>query len=215
MSDGAPAIVAILRGVRPNEAVDVARALVETGIRLIETPLNSPEPLASIERLANAFGDQALIGAGTVTSVSAVDSVAAAGGRLIVAPNADRAVITRALERGLDVLPGVMTPTEAFAAIDAGARDIKLFPGGSTGPAHLRAMREVLPGDCRVWAVGGVDASNLSEWLRAGASGVGVGGSLFRPGSSVAAVREAAAELVTAWRTCEAQGLMKGLVTRD
>jgi 2-dehydro-3-deoxyphosphogalactonate aldolase len=201
LHDGAPAIVAILRGVRPSEVLDVARALIETGVRLIEVPLNSPEPLASIERLASAFGDQALIGAGTVTSVSAVDAVAAAGGKLIVAPNADRAVIARARARALDVLPGVMTPTEAFAAIDAGARDIKLFPGGSTGPAHLRALREVLPDSCRVWAVGGVDAPNLGEWLRAGASGVGVGGSLYRPGSSVDAVRATAATLVTAWRT--------------
>ena len=204
ISSGAPAIVAILRGVQPDEVLAIGRALIEAGVRIIEVPLNSPEPLASIERLATACGDQALIGAGTVTSVQALDGVCAAGGRLIVAPNVARTVIERSVERGLDVLPGVMTPSEAFAAIDAGACDIKLFPGGSMGPAHLRALREVLPRECRVWAVGGVDASNLAEWRRAGASGVGVGGALYRPGSSVEAVRGTAERLVKAWRASEA-----------
>jgi 2-dehydro-3-deoxyphosphogalactonate aldolase len=204
LSAGAPAIVAILRGVHPDEVLAIARALIEGGVRIIEVPLNSPAPLASIERLASECGEQALIGAGTVTSVEAVDAVIAAGGRLIVAPNAERAVIRRSLERGLDVLPGVMTPTEAFAALDAGAHDIKLFPGGSLGPTHLRALREVLPRECRVWAVGGVDAANLTQWRRAGASGVGVGGALYRPGSSVEAVRGSAEQLVKAWRASEA-----------
>ncbi|MGH8185808.1 MAG: 2-dehydro-3-deoxy-6-phosphogalactonate aldolase [Steroidobacteraceae bacterium] len=198
-------IVAILRGVRPDEAVDIGAALLDAGVRIIEVPLNSPQPLASIERLTAAFGKRALLGAGTVLSVEDVDEVAAAGGRLIVSPNTDRAVIEQAIERGLDVLPGFTTPTEALVAIASGARDLKLFPAGSIGPAHLRALREVLPADSRVWAVGGVDASNLGQWLHAGASGVGIGGSLYRPGSSALAVRESAVKLVTAWRASEAQ----------
>jgi 2-dehydro-3-deoxyphosphogalactonate aldolase len=205
LRNGAPAIVAILRGVQPNEVLDIAQAVLDAGIRLIEVPLNSPQPLASIERLAAAFGEHALLGAGTVLAVHDVDAVAAAGGRLIVAPNTDPAVIARAIERGLDVLPGFMTPTEGFAALAAGARDLKLFPGGSPGPAHLRAVREVLPADCRVWAVGGVSASNLGDWLTAGASGVGIGGSLYRAGASATAVRESAEHFVTAWRASEAQ----------
>lgn len=205
LCSGAPAIVAILRGVRPDEAVDIARALVDAGIRIIEVPLNSPQPLVSIERIAVSVGERALIGAGTVVSADAVDAVAGAGGRLIVAPNTDRAVIARALELGLDALPGVMTPTEAFAAIAAGAQHIKLFPGGSTGPLHLRAMREVLPVECNVWAVGGVSASNLAQWIGAGARGIGAGGSLYAPGSSADAVRARATELIAAWRTIHAQ----------
>lgn len=197
---GAPAIVAILRGVQPDEVIAIAQALFDAGIRIIEVPLNSPQPLASIERLAAAFDGKALIGAGTVLTVDDVDAVAAAGGRLIVSPNTHPAVIERAIERGLDALPGIMTPSEAFTAIAAGASELKLFPGSSTGPAHLRALREVLPAACGVWAVGGVGAANLGEWLSAGARGIGVGGSLYRPGSSASAVREAADKLVRAWR---------------
>jgi 2-dehydro-3-deoxyphosphogalactonate aldolase len=195
-----PAIVAILRGVAPGEVLDIARALVESGIRIIEVPLNSPQPLASIERLASNFSGQALVGAGTVVSTSEVDAVVAAGGRLIVSPNTDAAVIARARDRGAEVLPGAMTPTEAFAAINAGARDIKIFPANSVGAAHIRALREVLPPDCRAWAVGGVSAANLGQWIEAGASGVGAGGSLYKPGSSVDSVRASAAAIVAAWQ---------------
>lgn len=203
LEHGSPAIIAILRGVRPDEVVDIGRALVDAGIRIIEVPLNSPQPLASIERLAASVGDHALIGAGTVVSANAVDAVAAAGGRLIVSPNTDPAVISRALQRGLDPLPGAMTPTEAFAAIAAGARHLKLFPGGSSGPTHLRALREVLPVECSVWAVGGANASNLSQWIAAGATGVGIGSSLYRSGISVDVVRAHAAELIAAWRAID------------
>lgn len=196
----APAIVAILRGVRPEEVVDIGHALLDAGIRIIEVPLNSPQPLASIERLVLALGERALIGAGTVVSVDDVDSVAAAGGRLIVAPNTNVQVIVHALERGLDMLPGAMTPSEAFAAVAAGARHLKLFPAGSGGPTHLRAMREVLPADRKLWAVGGVDRSNIGQWIAAGAGGVGVGGSLYRPGASPELAHGRAAELVAAWR---------------
>lgn len=197
---GSPAIVAILRGIRPDEVVRIGRTLVDAGIRIIEVPLNSPQPLTSIERLVADVGEQALIGAGTVISVAAVDSVADAGGRLIVSPNTDAAVIARALQRGFDVLPGAMTPTEAFAAITAGARHIKVFPGGSTGPSHVRALREILPAECNLWAVGGASASNLAQWIAAGAIGIGTGSSLYQPGASAESVRTRAAELVAAWQ---------------
>lgn len=199
LRDGAPAIVAILRGVQPDEVIEIAQALIDAGIRIIEVPLNSPQPLDSIERLATTFGTQALIGAGTVLTASDVDAVAAAGGKLIVSPNTDPSVIQRAISRGMDALPGVMTPTEAFTAIAAGASNLKLFPASSAGPAHLRALREVLPSTCNMWAVGGVGADNLSEWIAAGACGIGVGGSLYRPGASAPAVREKADALVSAW----------------
>lgn len=197
---GCPPIVAILRGVEPHEVLDIGEALLGAGIRMIEVPLNSPEPLTSIERLASRFSGQALIGAGTVTTPAAVDAVADAGGQLIVAPNMRPDVIQQSLRRSLDPLPGVMTPTEAFAAIDAGAQHIKLFPGNSVGPAHARALRDVLPRAVSIWAVGGTDVHNLGDWLAAGAVGIGIGGSLYKPGTSAQTVATRAAELVTAWR---------------
>jgi 2-dehydro-3-deoxyphosphogalactonate aldolase len=204
LQQGAPPIVAILRGVQPDEVLEIGRALIEAGIRIIEVPLNSPQPLLSIERLAARHGNDALIGAGTVTSVDAVNAVATAGGKLMVSPNFDRAVVERALELGMDALPGVMTPTEAFAAIAAGAQHIKLFPGSSAGIAHLRALREVLPTHSRVWAVGGANAANFGEWLTAGAIGIGIGGALYKPGIGTADVRARAIELVDAWRAAVA-----------
>lgn len=199
LRSGAPPIVAILRGIAPDEAVDIGQALIEAGLRLIEVPLNSPQPLLSIERLAAIAAGRALIGAGTVTSVDQVDQVIAAGGRLIVSPNTNTAVIARAVERGVDVLPGAMTPTEAFTAFAAGAYHVKIFPSSSLGPAHVRALREVLPVACKLWAVGGTNAANLSQWLGAGALGIGVGSSLYRPGTTTEAAFAAASELVTAW----------------
>jgi 2-dehydro-3-deoxyphosphogalactonate aldolase len=199
LDSGHPGIVAILRGVEPDAVLDIGAALFDAGIRIIEVPLNSPRPLPSIERLAAKFGAQALIGAGTVLTAAQVADVAAAGGQLIVSPNTDRAVIERTLQLALDSLPGAMTPTEACGAIAAGARHIKLFPGASTGPAHLRALREVLPADARLWAVGGAGAANLREWIAAGATGIGVGSSLFTPGTSTATVAARARELVAAW----------------
>lgn len=196
----APAIVAILRGITPAEAAPVARALVDAGIRILEVPLNSPDAVTSIERLREACGNDALAGAGTVLTPAAVDEVAAAGARFVVAPNTNAAVIGRALERGLDPMPGIMTPTEMFAAIDAGATDLKVFPGATVGPGHIRALDDVRPDACRLWAVGGVSAANLADWLAAGAAGVGIGGALYRPGTDAGAVRERARELVTAWR---------------
>lgn len=199
LDQGTPAIIAILRGIRPEEVLDIGAALLGAGIRIIEVPLNSPQPLASIERLATTFGSNALIGAGTVTSADEVNAIAAVGGALIVSPNTNPSVIARTLHLGLDALPGAMTPTEAFAAAFAGAKHIKLFPGAATGPAHLRALREVLPDECALWAVGGAGASNLNEWLAAGARGIGVGASLYKPGTSAATVGERARELVSAW----------------
>ncbi|HKS57745.1 MAG TPA: 2-dehydro-3-deoxy-6-phosphogalactonate aldolase [Steroidobacteraceae bacterium] len=199
LETGAPGIIAILRGVRPDEVIEVASALVDAGIRMIEVPLNSPQPLVSVERLARQFGANALIGAGTVLTPAQVREVAGAGGQLIVSPNTDRGVIETTLQLGLESLPGSMTATEAFTAVGAGAVHIKLFPGSSTGPAHLRALREVLPAECRLWAVGGANEANLQAWLDAGAAGIGVGGGLFTPGTQVATVAGRARNLVAAW----------------
>lgn len=194
-----PPVVAILRGVKPDEVVAIAGALVEAGIRAIEVPLNSPEPLESIRRLCEAYGDVALCGAGTVLTPQAVDDVAAAGGKLIVTPNTDPDVIARAVALGLTVMPGFATPSEAFAAVKAGARALKLFPAGTFGPGHIKAVRDVLPKDILVYAVGGVGAANLEPWLAAGVAGVGVGGELYRPGYTPEQVGERAAALVAAW----------------
>lgn len=194
-----PPIVAILRGVKPDEILDIAAALVAAGIKGIEVPLNSPDPLASIETLCDAFGDQALCGAGTVLSPQAVDEVAGAGGKLIVTPNTDPEVIARAVERNLVAMPGFATPSEAFAAVKAGAKALKLYPASSFGPGHIKAVKDVLPKDILVYAVGGVGAANLEPWRTAGVAGIGVGGELYRPGYTAKEVGERAAALVAAW----------------
>lgn len=199
LASGAPPIVAILRGVRPDEVGAIGRALVDAGVRLIEVPLNSPEPFDGIAALVAAVGADAMVGGGTILEVADVDRVAAAGGHLIVSPNTDPAVITRAVALALEPMPGFMTPSEAFTAIRAGARRLKLFPAGALGTAHLKAVREVLPRAVETWAVGGADAANLREWIGAGAAGIGVGGSLYKPGDSAAVVGERAAALVAAW----------------
>jgi len=174
-------LVAILRGVTPVRVEKVAEAIFAAGIRAIEVPLNSPEPFRSIELLARRFGATALTGAGTVTTPEDVDRVAAAGGRLAVSPHTDSAVIRRAVEKGLLPMPGVMTPSEAYAAFHAGARDLKLFPASSLGTAHLRAMLVILPPQVRVYAVGGVNPGNMREWRTAGVAGFGLGSDLFKP----------------------------------
>jgi 2-dehydro-3-deoxyphosphogalactonate aldolase len=194
-----PPIVAILRGVKPDEILDVAAALVAAGIKGIEVPLNSPDPLESIKKLCDAFGDQALCGAGTVLSPQAVDDVASVGGKLIVTPNTDPEVIARAVALGLTARPGVATPSEAFAAVKAGAKALKLFPAGTFGPGHIKAIKDVLPKDIAVYAVGGVGAANLDVWKAAGVAGIGVGGELYRPGYTAQEVGERAAALVAAW----------------
>jgi 2-dehydro-3-deoxyphosphogalactonate aldolase len=200
LAGGVPAVVAILRGVRPDEAVALGTALIDSGIKLIEVPLNSPQPLQSIARLHEAFGSHALVGAGTVLSMHDVDAVASVGGQLIVAPNSDAAVIARSIERGLEPMPGFFSPSEAFGAIAAGARHLKLFPARTAGLDHLAALREVMPASVRVWAVGGVDASNLGEWLGKGAAGIGAGSALYRPGMTPEALGARARELVAAWK---------------
>lgn len=200
LAEGVPPIVAILRGIRTEEAIDIASSLVEAGVRLIEVPFNSPDPCGSIRAMVKALGDRAAFGGGTVTSTDLAEQLGAAGGTFMVSPNTDAAVIARSLELGMDVLPGFLTPTEAFAAIGAGARDLKLFPGSVLGSSYIKAVREVLPAEARIWAVGGVGIANVAEFRAAGVYGIGVGGSLYRPGDDAATVAARAASLVAAWK---------------
>lgn len=195
-----PPIVAILRGLRPDEAEAIGGALVEAGIRIIEVPLNSPDPLASIERLARAFSDQCMIGAGTVMTPQAVTDVARAGGRIVISPNVDPVVIRAARAAALEPMPGFATATEAFAAVNAGATRLKLYPAAAFGPSYMRALRDVLPPKVEVWAVGGSNGDDLSTWLAAGASGIGIGGALFRPGDTPDVVVHRARRAVERWR---------------
>lgn len=175
-------LVAILRGITPADAADVARALVDAGFALIEVPLNSPQPFDSIARIATAVGDAAVIGAGTVTNAGDVARVAAAGGQLVVAPNCDAGVIGAACRAGLAAVPGVFTPSEAFAAIAAGAHALKLFPAEALAPAGLKAMRAVLPPAMPVLVVGGITPAAMAPWRQAGAAGFGLGSALYQPG---------------------------------
>ena len=192
-------IVAILRGVTPEEVDSVGDALMEAGIAIIEVPLNSPDPYTSIKRLAARHGERATIGAGTVLTTKEVDLVAQAGGRLIVSPNCNPEVIDRTLQLGMRSMPGVFTATECFAAINARTKSLKLFPSEVVGPKGLKALRSVLPADVELHAVGGVSASNLAEWKLAGASGFGIGSALFKPGDYAASVASRARELVMAY----------------
>ncbi len=193
-------LVAILRGLRPAEAEAVGMELVAAGFRMIEVPLNSPEPLSSIRLLAAAFGARVLVGAGTVLDPADVAAVHQAGGRLIVMPHSDVQVITAAKTAGMACLPGVATPSEAFAARRAGADALKLFPADTLGPGTLRAWKAVLPADLAVMPVGGVTPDNLAEWRASGAAGFGLGSALYRPGATPAQVRAAADRFVAAWR---------------
>lgn len=191
-------LVAIIRGVTPVEAEAVGEAIFEAGIRIIEVPLNSPEPLKSIELLSKRLGDQALIGAGTVLERRQVDDVKSAGGRLIVSPNTNPDVIAATAAAGLVSCPGYFTPSEAFAAIAAGAHALKLFPAEASTPAVLKAQRAVLPRDVPILVVGGVKPELLSAWREAGADGFGLGSGLFKPGKSPAQVLENARTYVAA-----------------
>lgn len=199
LADGAPPIAAILRGIGTSEAVAIGEALVEAGIRLIEVPFNSPDPVGAIGAMAEARGDRAAIGGGTVVTAAQAEALAGVGGTFMVSPNTDPVVIRRSLDLGMEVLPGFLTPSEAFAAIGAGARDLKLFPGSVLGSSYVKAIREVLPAGTRIWAVGGVGAANIAEFRAAGVFGIGVGGSIYKPGHDAATVGASARELVAAW----------------
>jgi 2-dehydro-3-deoxyphosphogalactonate aldolase len=191
-------VIAILRGVSPLEVAAVGGALAKCGVRGIEVPLNSPSALESIGRLSEACGGSCLCGAGTVIEAKQVQEVYAAGGRLIVSPNVNVEVIRRAVDLELTVLPGFATPSEAFAAIGAGARNLKLFPASTYGTRHLGALRSVLPAGIRIYAVGGVGVESMAEWWRAGIDGVGIGADLFVPGRTVEEVSERAGAIMRA-----------------
>lgn len=192
-------LIAILRGIRPEDAAAAAGVLVEAGWTCLEVPLNSPSPLDSIAAMREAVGEAALIGAGTVLSAAEAERAVAAGAGLIVAPNTDPAVITAARRAGAVALPGFFTASEAFAAIAAGATALKLFPADVAGPAALRAMKAVLPTDTPVFAVGGIDPGAMGPWRAAGAAGFGVGSALYQPGIDLGELRTRARAFITAW----------------
>lgn len=194
-------LVAILRGLTPDESVEIGRVLVDAGFRMLEVPLNSPQPFESIRRMSEALGDEYLVGAGTVLDPVNVKKVADAGGRLIVMPHADVAVIRAAKDAGLYCVPGVATPTEAFAALAAGADALKLFPAEQASPAVLKAWRAVLPKDLAVLPVGGIAPDNMGPWLAAGAGGFGIGSSLYAPGRPASDVATRARAFADAWRS--------------
>jgi 2-dehydro-3-deoxyphosphogalactonate aldolase len=193
-------LVAILRGVQPAEAESIGSALQRAGISIVEVPLNSPDPYESISILSRSFGRRMLIGAGTLTEPSQVETVAAAGGRLIVTPHADTAIVRAAKAAGLFALPGFFNPTEAFALLQAGADAIKLFPAEVLGPPMLKALRAVLPKQAIVIPVGGVGAEQIAPWMAAGALGLGVGTAVYKPGDDARAVEAKAQALVAAVR---------------
>lgn len=198
-------LIAVLRWIPPAEVEAVVETLIEAGFRLIEVPLNSPDPFVSIERTVRRFGSKALIGAGTVMSPEQVGRVSDAGGRIVVMPHADVAVIRAAKERGLACFPGVATPTEGFAALAAGADGLKVFPAEAISPAVLKAWRAVFSMDIPLLPTGGISPQSMQAWVDAGASGFGTGGGLYAPGRSVAEVRERADALIAAWRATQAR----------
>jgi 2-dehydro-3-deoxyphosphogalactonate aldolase len=192
-------LVAILRGLKPEEALDVGQAIVKAGFHILEVPLNSPDPLRSIQILAAAF-PHALVGAGTVTTAQQVRDIKAAGGQIIISPHLDDNVVCEAVNLGLISLPGVATPSEAFKAIALGAHGLKLFPAEMIRPAVVKSMRAVLPKHIRLIPVGGIGTHNMADYRNSGASGFGIGSALFAPGKSAQVVGESAAAFVQAWK---------------
>ncbi|MEM7502938.1 MAG: 2-dehydro-3-deoxy-6-phosphogalactonate aldolase [Pseudomonadota bacterium] len=193
-------VIAILRGVQPTEILAIAEVIHRAGIRIIEVPLNSPQPFDSIRRLANEFSAECVCGAGTVVADDEVDQLADVGGRIAVSPNTNVAVIRRSLERGIEPVPGWSSATDAFAAHHAGARHLKLFPAGTFGTDHLKALLAVLPPSVAVVAVGGIGVDAIDDWFAAGARGFGIGSELYRPGDTPDRVFERAEHIVTAVR---------------
>ncbi|MEM9732303.1 MAG: 2-dehydro-3-deoxy-6-phosphogalactonate aldolase [Pseudomonadota bacterium] len=192
-------LVAILRGVKPQEIESIGEALIEAGFGIIEVPLNSPEPFKTIEIMAKKFGDHAIVGAGTVLTTDNVDRVIDAGGRLIVSPNCKPAVIAQTVKRGGLSFPGIFTPTEAFAAIDAGCHALKFFPASLHGPGGVKAIKAVLPEDMPVLAVGGVTVPTIGDWLEAGTDGFGIGSNVYKVGWDAAKVGAEAKAFVAAY----------------
>lgn len=195
-----PDVIAILRGITPDEAVPVMELLIETGMTKIEVPLNSPQPLVSIRRMVEAAKGRAVIGAGTVLRVDEVTAVVEAGGQIIVSPNTDAAVIKASRAAGLESWPGAMTPSECFAALAAGASGVKLYPADLIGPKGLKALRAVLPLDAKLYAVGGAGPDNFGQWLAAGADGFGIGTALYTPGLTLAEIGQRARTIMAALR---------------
>ena len=189
-------IIAILRGIKPEEAIDICEALVSEGVEIIEVPLNSPDPFVSIKKLVDHFGNKILLGAGTVLQPAQVTALADTGAKLMVTPNFDPEVVEAALQHKLIAAPGVYTPSEAFAAYKAGVKCIKLFPGGRLGLPYLEDIQAVLPPDLDVVIVGGVDAANVGAWISGGAAGVGAGSSIYMPGDTPAIAANKAKALV-------------------
>lgn len=183
-------LIAILRGIEPEQVLDVAEALVDAGFRIIEVPLNSPKPFSSIEKLSKRFGNDVLIGAGTVLKPESVDEMVTAGGRLVVMPHADARVVQAARAKGLYTVPGFATPTEAFSMLDAGADALKLFPAEAASPQVLKAMRAILPAATAIIPVGGITPDSIDGYWKAGANGFGLGSALYKAGMSAAQVSE-------------------------